>query len=441
MTATEPGRPDAPDAPGADRVVVLGWKPTEVLTALTAHGARVLCVCEPADADAAGAAAGVAEAVVVAGSVTDAAEVVAALARAEVRLPADAVVCSADEFPLVTASVAAEALGCRSWPVSRALALRDKYVQKQLVRAAGIPVAEAATVDGLDELARVPFGPPYVVKPFDGAGARQTAVVRTDADIAAASLREDAGSRGPWLVESFVEGAELHLDGVVRDGIVQLLSVSRYLNNIMDFRTGGLVGSAVLDAAAHPQLHAAAADITTRSLHALGHRDGVFHLELFEQAGGLVFGECAGRVGGGRVDTVVRLKFGVDLHDEWARAVLGTPSAVASAEQDERSFGWVHLPAVPGRITAMPTADEIRSRPGVELVELKLAVGDTVTDVLKDSNARSGRAVVSGRDAAEVAERLVDLTQWFRGRVVTGPAAAGRPEPAAGPGRRPDRAL
>ncbi|WAL76067.1 hypothetical protein OU787_33680 [Kitasatospora sp. YST-16] len=410
MTATDPRTDTAAEAVD---VVVLGWKPTEVLRALTGYGARVVCVCEPSDASAARETADV-DTVVVAGTLTDAAEVLAALARTGIRLTADAIVCSADEFPLVTASLVGEALGCRAWPVPLALALRDKFVQKQLVRAAGIPVAEACVVDTLAELALAPLAPPFVIKPFDEAGVRRTSVVRSTEEAEELAQREGSEHSGPWLAESFVEGGELHLDGVVRQGGLLLLSVSRYLANVMDFRTGGLVGSTTLDPDEHAGLYRRAADVATRSLRALGHTDGVFHLEVFEQDRALVFGECAGRVGGGRVDTVVQLKFGVDLHDEWARAVLALPSAVATAEQDPRTFGWVHLPAVRGRATVVPTDDEVRQQPGVEVVEMKVKPGATVTDVLKDSNARSGRVVVSGPDAAEVTARLRGVSAWFR---------------------------
>ncbi|MFC8447879.1 hypothetical protein [Kitasatospora sp. NPDC057223] len=413
MTATTPTGPRQPER---QPVVVLGWKPTEVLEALGRYGAEVVCVCEPADA-AAAEKSGVADRVVMTASLADAGEVVAALVRERVPLTEDSIVCSADEFPLVTASVAGEALGCRSWPVSRALALRDKFVQKLLIRAAGIPVADAHQVDRLADLAGVPFEPPYVVKPFDEAGVRRTVLVATTEQAEEIAARGGAEDQGPWLVESFVPGGELHVDGAVRAGRLELVSVSRYLNNVMAFRDGGLVGSTLLDPEEHPGLYAAVSDVTARSLNALGHPDGVFHLELFEQDELLVFGECAGRVGGGRVDTVVGLKFGVDLHDEWARAVLGLPSAAGSGLRDRRTFGWLHLPAVAGRVTAMPGPDEIRSRPGVEVVEMKAEVGGVMADVRKDSNSRAGRVVVSGDGAAEVEQRLRDLADWFRAAV------------------------
>ncbi|WP_392672578.1 ATP-grasp domain-containing protein [Streptomyces sp. LN785] len=416
MTATQPFRGDQHHE---DPVVVLGWKPTEVLTALVEHGARVICVCEPADL-AAAEKAGTADRIVTAASVTDAAEVVGALAREGVSLAPGAVVCTADEFPVVTASAVGEALGCRSWPMPRALALRDKFVQKQLVRRAGIRVAQAYFVERMADLAQVPFPLPYVVKPFDEAGSRRTTVVRTAEE--AARLQGGAEDPGPWLVESFVPGGELHVDGVVRDGELQMISVSRYLNNVVDFRTGGLVGSTVLDRDTHAALHTAVTDIADRSLRALGHHDGVFHLEVFEQEEGLVFGECAGRVGGARVDTVVRLKYGVDLYDEWARAVLAIPTAVAAATRDERTFGWLHLPAVAGRVTSMPSVEEIRERPGVEIVEMKVGTGDVMADTGRDINARAGRVVVSGDSAAEVDRRLRALAVWFRDSVEVEPA-------------------
>jgi biotin carboxylase len=417
MTSTPP---IDPDRSASTAVVVLGWKPTEVLQSLSTFGAHVVCVCEPPDS-AAAQASGLAREVVVAPSVADAAEVFAALVRARIALTPDTMVCSADEFPLVTASTVGQALGCRAWPVPLALALRDKFVQKELIRAAGIPVAQAHHVDYLSDLDQVPFDGPYVVKPFDEAGVRRTALVRDTEQALLFARRSGAQDLGPWLVESFVTGSELHVDGVVRAGEPQLVGVSRYLNNVMDFRNGGLVGSTLLDPSEFPELYGRVTETTTRALVALGHRDGVFHLELFEQESALVFGECAGRVGGGRVDTVCQLKFGVDLHEEWARAVLDLPSVTAEAKRDERSFGWLHLPAVAGRVTAMPSAQEIRDRPGLEVVEMKVGVGDVMANTGKNSNARAGRAVVSGRDAAEVEQRLRALADWFRARVQVEP--------------------
>lgn len=416
-----PTQPIDLDRSASSPVVVLGWKPTEVLQWLSSFGADVVCVCEPQDL-AAVEASGLVSRAVVAPSVADAAEVLAALVRARVVTP-DTTVCTADEFPLVTASIVGEALGCRSWPVRLALSLRDKFVQKELIRAAGLPVAQAHRVDRLSDLDQVPFQGPYVVKPFDQVGARLTAVVQDAAQAALFAERSGAPDLGPgpWLVESFVAGRELHVDGVVRAGELQFISVSRYLNNVMDFRDGGLIGSTAQDPDEFPELYRRATETTTRALAALGHRDGVFHLELFEQEQDLVFGECAGRVGGGRVDTVVQLKFGVDLHEEWARAVFGLPSAAAGGKRDRRSFGMLHLPAVAGRITALPSPQEIRERPGVEAVEMKFGVGDVVADTGKDSNARFGRAVVSGKDTAEAEQRLRALADWFRAGVQVEP--------------------
>jgi formate-dependent phosphoribosylglycinamide formyltransferase (GAR transformylase) len=61
------------------------------------------------------------------------------------------------------------------------------------------------------------------------------------------------------------------------------------------------VGTVLLEPSGHADLYAQAQDLVSRALAALGHTNGVFHLEAFRQGDRLVFSECAGRTSGGMV--------------------------------------------------------------------------------------------------------------------------------------------
>lgn len=409
MTA-EPGVP----------VLYLGWS-NDAADALARNGSDTTFVVSVADAAAATAHPGSGRVVVVPDP-ERADDVVAGLLRDAIDVREFDRVCTEHEEAIVPAAIIAAAHGRPSLPVRTAVAVRDKFVQKRLVRDAGLPVAGCSVVAGVEDLAAQPM--PFVVKPLDGAGTQHTYAVR-DAESLARAVRNitNAGQTGPWLVEEFMTGSELHIDGVVRDGTVLFLAVSRYLCNVIEIQSGGLTGSVLVDPDTDPGLYERATELTAAAVVALEHADGVFHLEAFEgDDGRLAFSECAGRIAGGLLWESVIVKFGIDLYDEWARAVLGLPSATSAAPRaGGGSFGWVHLNARPGRVESIPTADDLLALPGVVKAQVHLTPGDTVPDTSSASHIRVARVLISGEDEESVASELQTFASWFRDQVrVTG---------------------
>jgi len=96
-----------------------------------------------------------------------------------------------------------------------------------------------------------------------------------------------------YLLEAFVDGEELHVDGVVRGGSIQAMAVSRYTNKPLDRRRGAVVDSVVLDPVRFKQYYAQSTDVAARVLRALDRREGVFHLEAFRSGDRYLFSECA----------------------------------------------------------------------------------------------------------------------------------------------------
>ncbi|GAA2435017.1 hypothetical protein GCM10010191_57010 [Actinomadura vinacea] len=401
----------------AKRVLVLGCRP-ESVDALRRRGAEVTCVVAPGESLP---SAAVRKVRVTAHSNLE--DVVGGLEREGIDLGEFDIVCSQHEFSLAAASALGG--GDRSHlPMDTVIRLRDKAVQKEAVRAAGIPVAGFEVVTDLDRLESA-LAPGCVLKPLASSSSRNVLVV-TDPEAAVEEIRHRRVP-GPWLVEEFVDGAELQIDGVVRDGEIEFLAVSKYLQNLIEVRDGGLNASIVLDPADEPERYARARGLADAALRALRHRNGIFHMEVFDQPGGLVFGECAGRVSGGRTDVLLAEKFGVDLHDEWALSVLGEPSQVAPAKS-EATFGDIYLTPPPGRLIEIPGEDEISARPGVVHARVMAVPGEEMPHERDASSVCAAQAVVRGKDAAEVERHLRDLARWFRSAVVTD---GGRPpEPA-----------
>ncbi|MFJ9772640.1 acetyl-CoA carboxylase biotin carboxylase subunit family protein [Kitasatospora sp. NPDC101157] len=400
------------EATGAP-VLLIGWY-AKAVEAFETLGRRVVCAVTPTDLAAAQQVDSGAEFVVVpdTSSVED---VLAGLARAELAPEDFAAICSMREFSLVTASALSGLAGRPGLGLRTALALRDKYLQKRMVRAAGIPVADCRTVSSLGELAQQDWRGPVVVKPLAGGAARDTCVIGSpEALRSAVDAGQGAAEKGPWLVEDFVEGPEIHVDGIVSGGEVTFLSVSRYLQNVIAIKSGGVVGSVVVDPA--DGLYARAGELTRAALAALGHRDGIFHLEAFVQDHGLVFSECAGRIGGGLIRDVVAHQFGVSLVEAWARAALGEPYRPSGTVRGGTT-GFVHLPAPPGRVAHLPTTADILDRPGCVTARVDAREGREMPDVTVGSNVKAGRVMVVGEDEEQVEARIGELVAWFRSAV------------------------
>ncbi|MFG2485839.1 acetyl-CoA carboxylase biotin carboxylase subunit family protein [Streptomyces virginiae] len=355
------------------------------------------------------------------GDPSDVEAVLAALARADAAPAEFDVVWGIDEFTVVPAAAVAAALGRPAHlSLDVSLRFRDKELQKRAVRAAGLPAARTAVVARPEDLAAVPARElpwPQVVKPMAGAGAADThrADTREELESRLALLLASAAAQGPFLVEEYVEGRELHLDGCVREGRLTAFGASRYLQNLLDIRTGGVTGSYTLDSGRHPELYAEASRFALSCLEALGMRDGIFHMEVFEGPHGLVFSECAARGGGGMITEAFEGRYGVNLLTEQGRAVAGLPAGEPTL--DERVFGQLSVRAPAGIALAVPSTEELLGRPGVLDGRVEIQAGEPLPAMANTAH-RGGIALLAAEDEEAVAARMRELQHWFNDSVV-----------------------
>ncbi|MGC5010768.1 ATP-grasp domain-containing protein [Streptosporangium sp. DT93] len=349
---------------------------------------------------------------------TSIAEMISALHRRGIYGDIDAVFTNS-EAGMVTASALAELLGARALPVRAAVAARDKAFQKTLVREAGIPVTPSVVLESNHSPAGAAaegIRYPAVIKPLASAGTHGVTKVR-DREHLGEVLRayNDVyrGVPGPWLLEEFVDGVEFHLDGIVRNGVVEFLSVGRYVRNMLELRNGNLVGSLVMDPVDHADMYARYHRLAEDSLAALGLTSTVFHMELFESdRGGTFFSECAARCGGGRILPSIEHRFGVEL--ESTAFKVAVMDDFTPPEPRERGYvGWSELPVPTGRITRLPDVKQIQNMPGVLDLDLGVALGDHVPDRRTVLSLGTGCVVVRGATAEEAERRMQDVIDVF----------------------------
>ena len=212
------------------RVLLLGVDPP-LLEASGALDIEVVVVEGAAGRDSGSKVVPAGTAVVFVEQPADVEAVYAALERSgHLSAPFDSVV-TTEEFVVVTAAVIAGLVGARGHDPRTALRYRDKALQKRRVREAGIPTPRAFVVDDVRRPGTLPdvdFDA-AVLKPLAGCGTqfvRRVATVDLAQELAGLARSRDCPRT--FLVEEYVAGHEWHADGIVFEGALRFVSLTRY---------------------------------------------------------------------------------------------------------------------------------------------------------------------------------------------------------------------
>ncbi|MEV5137724.1 hypothetical protein AB0K71_05400 [Streptomyces syringium] len=309
-------------------------------------------------------------------------------------------VLAAHERAVVSAAVLGTHLGAAAVDPAVAMACRDKAMQKSRWFRAGVPTARWCVMPNgagsarqvREALSAAGLALPVVVKPPLGGGSLHVSVADSHAAVHDRADTTDELNRP--LVEQWIDGPEWHFDGLVRQGRITDLMVSRYLTPPIRTGAGAPVRSVTLPPAVHGETYAEAMAFSLRAVGALGLARGVFHLEVFGEPGRFVAGELACRPGGTLIGRVGESVLGLDLWAASARLFTGD-DIVRKDVDPGQAHGWFHLPSVAGVRNAVTPAD-ILGVAGVTSVSMKTPVGAVMGGMLKSSAAGIGAATVSG---------------------------------------------
>ncbi|MGW5053459.1 ATP-grasp domain-containing protein [Actinokineospora sp. NPDC004072] len=253
-------------------------------------------------------------------------------------------VLSWDEALIVTTAHVAADLGLPGAGTGAIEGCRDKFRSREVLTAAGVdqPRFRFTRTAAEAVAAAEAIGYPVVVKPR-GLGASIGVVLAHDADAVAAAFHaaEEASGigapayRGGALVEEYLTGPEISVDGAVVDGDYTPLFVARKTIGMHPyFEELGHVVSAGDELLDDPGLRA-----TLAAAHrAIGFEHGVTHTELKLTPRGPVIVEINGRLGGDLIPLLARHATGVEPGAVAVDVALGA-SPQAPAGREPRSVG------------------------------------------------------------------------------------------------------
>lgn len=338
------------------------------------------------------------------------------------RRPIDAVVPVDDETTLVGAAIAAR-LGLRCNPVGAVAAARNKRLMRERLAKAGLPGPVFTTVSVHEDPAAVArrMTYPCVLKPLVLSASR--GVIRADdpaAFVAAfqrvrAILAEpDVAALGDGtdqiLVEAFVPGVEVALEGLLIAGTLSVLALFDKPDPLDGpyFEETIYVTPSRLPATTQRAI----ADVTAQAARALGLEDGPIHAELRLDARAAadaprpVMLELAARSIGGLCSRTLRFGTGLTLEDLILRRALDLP--IASLEREGRAAGVMMIPIRrAGVLEKVEGLDAAEAMPLIEDVTISAHPGETLVP-LPEGHRYLGFIFARGDDPAAVERALRD---------------------------------
>jgi predicted ATP-grasp superfamily ATP-dependent carboligase len=210
---------------------------------------------------------------------------------------------------VVPAAQLREALGHYGNSVETENAVVNKAATRQRLRLAGLSRVQCR-LTGPDRLEKdaAAFRPPFIVKPASASGSLGVELIRRHEDLpaylsryrankilgaSAATRRESSFNDGALVIESFIEGSEFSVEGVVVAARAIVLGVTASYTSGAPFFIG-------LGHDFHPHAHSAELSLyVQRVVTALGMTCCPFHIEMMKTDDGYEVIEAHTRFGGG----------------------------------------------------------------------------------------------------------------------------------------------
>ena len=314
----------------------------------------------------------------------------------------------------VPLGAARSATGVPGMKLEQALNFRDKDRMKEVLRAAGLPVARhrrlESEADGLSFAAEVGF--PIILKPVAGVGAKATFRVSDAAALRDALAQLRPAPFRPVQAEEFITGIERTFEAVMVDGEPVWWSGTRYHPTPLAVLENGWMQYTVTLPREIGAPWTDFAAINAAALRALGLVTGLSHMEWFERAdGSFVIGEVGARPPGVNIMPMMSLSYGVDMVRAWCRLmVLGEWTAPAERKMASGT-AFFRGQGRGAQVVAVQGLEQAQAEVGALVVDRKLPV---VGQPASSSYEGEGWALVAAERTAEVTGALGSLVRNVR---------------------------
>ncbi|MDY7109217.1 MAG: ATP-grasp domain-containing protein [Planctomycetota bacterium] len=265
-----------------------------------------------------------------------------------------------------------------------ALRFTDKRIMRSALRDAGVPLPRHRTARSCSEAcdAARSLGYPVVIKPVASQSSVGVFCIHTE-DLLRRRFDDClTRSRDVILVEEYIAGPELTVEGLALGGRHHVLAVSEKAHYAdLPCVARRLAYPTCLNGDTLRSVHDAACVVA----RTLGLVDGLTHAEFRLRAGAPYLIEVAARGGGhGVASTIVPHVSGVDPYILLLRRLLGDSPADPSVASRAAVLEFFRFP--PGRVRAVHGAADARRRRLAHVLDIPYRPGDTITSPTDDTD-------------------------------------------------------
>ncbi len=293
--------------------------------------------------------------------------------------PIDAVV-AADDQGVLVAALATERMGLLGNPYPAAAATRDKSTMRRRLDQAEIDQPAHVLVDSSDNIEEIvaPVGFPLVLKPLDRSASQGVIRVDRPDDLSATveRIRRIVGSDAPLLAEAYVDGEEIAIEGLLRDGQLRVLAIF----DKPDTSSGPYFPETIFVTPSRLD-HGALAEaerVAAAGVRALGLTTGPVHIELRVEGERARIIEIAARSIGGLCSRSLNFGLmGTTLETLILRNALGLDKE--ALRREPAASGVLMIPAPgSGMLVSVEGEAETRSIPGITGMDFTISPGKQV---------------------------------------------------------------
>jgi len=330
------------------------------------------------------------------------------------RFNVDAILGISTDAAVPSVARACEILGLPSIGVGPADISVNKLLQRQYMKKAGLKTPAFRKFLNLIEASESvnEIGFPVVLKPVDSAGSRGVKFVScaTEVELAATeALKESRSKTG--LVEKYIEGSEVAIDGFIVDGSLHVLSISEKVRTHAPY----LLDEAVYFPDTLPEFKRK--EIISEAglaIASCGLNNCPLHMELLMSNLGPIVVEMAARGAGFNVfSDVLPHVAGVETVDIQLNMALGKPVDILT-RHPLKGAAIIFIPPTPGRLKSVIGLSDARGLEGVYDADVYIQPGSEMGDLTCGAD-RVGHiiALSENRQIAEfIAKKARDLIRF-----------------------------
>ena len=326
----------------------------------------------------------------------------------------DIVATDQSDVSVETVAFLAKELGVRGNDIDVVRKFSNKYLSRLYAQSIGVPVPIFCEVDSAKqiELFIQIHGGKFILKPSDAQSSKGIHIISEDTSIEDIRLFLQDALRYSFtqkaILERFVNGYEITVEGFCSNGRHQVLAMSRKKH----FKTG--VASCLTYPGDIPtDIRRKIIDYDNLYVEQSGLKFGPTHAEYIvdDTTGAFWLVEIACRGGGTLISSdIVKWVSGFDMQNAYIRSLEGEIIDIKSIVPKDRVAELHFFEFGAGRVTSVSGVDEVRCMDSVLMLDVPIKVGDIISSCV-DDRSRQGFVIVIAHTLQELEERLTKINK------------------------------